>query len=82
LEHKAYSALQLPIQVSLVSKQYLPAAIPEGIPMSEINQPSKQTNNAAGKQNSGKSTGIGANAGGKPADPLLKPRPQTLPMKK
>jgi hypothetical protein len=54
------------------------AAIPEGIQMSQTNQPGK----AAGKQITSKPKTAVIASGGKPAEPMLKPRRQTLPMKK
>lgn len=46
--------------------------------MSQVNKTGNQSNDkakTAGAPNGGKS-------GGKPLEPMLKPRPQTLPMKK
>lgn len=46
--------------------------------MSQTNQPGK----AAGKQITSKPKTAVIASGGKPAEPMLKPRRQTLPMKK
>ncbi|HVJ43393.1 MAG TPA: hypothetical protein VM639_17970 [Dongiaceae bacterium] len=47
--------------------------------MSQVNQPGKAAAN--GNQSNGKAKNAGS-SGGKPADPLPKPKATTLPMKK
>ena len=50
--------------------------------MSQFNKTGKQASNSTGNQSSDKAKTAGAPSGGKPAEPMLKPKAQTLPMKK
>jgi hypothetical protein len=50
--------------------------------MSQFNHAGKQTSKPMGNQSVDKAKGPVAPSGGKPAEPLLKPKAQTLPMKK
>ena len=50
--------------------------------MSTFNKSSKPATNSSGQQGNDKAKTGSAPSGGKPADPMLKPKPQMTPMKK